>query len=1124
MSSSFFKFLCTSVVCLLLGSQVHAQYQVNGAASQTSCNCYELTPDQPNVGGSVWNINQIDLSNPFDFNFEVWLGCDEWGADGIGFVLQPVNINQGGSASSLGYGGINPSLIVEIDTWPNGTTMNDPQEDHIAIMQNGNTNHGTADNLSGPVTASSTQNDIEDCAWHDIQIVWDPGINSLTVYFDGVFRTSYTGNVINDIFGGDPMVYWGWTAGTGSASADQAFCNTINPGFNMPGNTTCEGIPIDFEDASVTSTTVSNYSWDFGDGNTATGNPVTHTYANSGNFDVELTITAEGCTESITVPVTIDPTPVVDLGADIDICDGETAQLNNPNTLGSGTYAWTPAPTLSNAAAPSPTATTNTTTTYSLTYTSNSGCSASDDVTLNVNPNPTASAGVDQTICEGESAALQASGGTTYSWTPAATLDDANINNPTASPANTTTYTVTVTDANNCSATDDIDINVVAAPTVDAGADENICEGDVVQLSATGTGTFEWSPNQNIDNINVQDPQVDPATTTTYYVTLTDGNNCSATDSLVVNVDAIPVADFPDPAAACDGFPTQFNDNSTGNIVTYNWDFGDGQFGTGADPQHTYPGIGTYDVTLNVISNNGCTASTTGTAEVVNGPTPDFVITNGLDVCVDEPLEITDNSSGPIASYGWDFDDGATYTDATPNHSYQAPGSYTVVVTLTAPDQCATTQSFDLEVYPIPVSDFVADQGCEGQATEFSDASTVSTGTVVGWEWDFGDGSPIAYSEDPSHTYSTLGDYNVMLISQTDAGCRDTVSGIVSVNPTPNVSISAIDACVGDEVIFTNNTTPNDNSIVQWAWQFGDGNSTNQQNASNIYSIFGTFDVELTATSDSGCVGTGGTELEIFPYPETNFSFSEFEGCTPITIDFEDESTVNSNYSIGSYFWDFGDGSTSTDPSPSHTYVTNGNFDVSLITTTANGGCSDTLAFSELMSIYLTPTASFTSRPNVATMLDPRIRFNNTSVDATAYEWSFGDGNSSALANPINEYPTDGTYTVELTAINGICTSRASQEVTIEPETVMYIPNSFTPNGDGHNDGFIPKGIGIEKFSMTIYNRWGEELYYTNTIDEPWRGWYKGAELPNDSYVYRVDIIDVLGEPRTYRGSVTLMR
>ncbi|MGB1318231.1 MAG: lectin-like domain-containing protein, partial [Flavobacteriales bacterium] len=304
---------------MLFSMGAKAQYQINGDANQISCNCYQLSEDVPFSGGSVWNVNQINLSDPFNYNFEVWLGCDEWGADGIAFVLQPVNVNQGGGSSSLGYGGINPSLSVEVDTWPNDVTMMDPQEDHIAVMQNGVADHGSVANLAGPVVASSTTNNIEDCQWHTIQIRWEPSINTLAIFFDGVYRTSYTGDVVNDIFGGDPNVYWGWTGGTGSASADQRFCNSILPDYTVSNSTTCVGEAISFEDASLTSSgNITNYSWDFDDGSTDSGMPVTHTFNTAGTFDVNLSITTEGCVEDTVIPITIDPTPVVDLGPDID--------------------------------------------------------------------------------------------------------------------------------------------------------------------------------------------------------------------------------------------------------------------------------------------------------------------------------------------------------------------------------------------------------------------------------------------------------------------------------------------------------------------------------------------------------------------------------------------------------------------------------------------------------------------------------------------------------------------------------------------------------------------------------------------------------------------------------------
>ncbi|MEZ4930383.1 MAG: gliding motility-associated C-terminal domain-containing protein, partial [Chitinophagales bacterium] len=147
-------------------------------------------------------------------SFELFFGCDDAGADGLVFVLQQNNTNIGVSGGGMGYGGIVPSLGVEFDTYEN-TASSDLADDHIAIQQNGNLNHATADNLSGPVTATATSANIEDCAYHDVEITWNPTTMVFEVYFDGDLRISYTGDIVNNIFGGNPTVYWGVTAATG---------------------------------------------------------------------------------------------------------------------------------------------------------------------------------------------------------------------------------------------------------------------------------------------------------------------------------------------------------------------------------------------------------------------------------------------------------------------------------------------------------------------------------------------------------------------------------------------------------------------------------------------------------------------------------------------------------------------------------------------------------------------------------------------------------------------------------------------------------------------------------------------------------------------------------------------
>jgi gliding motility-associated-like protein len=1109
----------------LIVQRVQAQYQINGVANQISCNCYQLTPDAPFSGGSVWNVNQINLTSQFNFNFEVFLGCSNGGADGIAFVLQPVNVTQGGGSSSLGYGGITPSLAIEIDTWMNDVTMSDPPQDHIAIMSNGNSNHASANNLAGPVIASSTQNNIEDCGWHTIQVLWDPGLNTLAVFFDGVFRTSYTGNIINTIFGGNPLVYWGWTGGTGSISADQRFCNSILPIYNVAATTHCVGDPVQFTNASLTSSgNISNFSWNFGDGGTGSGAPVNHTYNTAGTFDVTMTITTEGCTEDTVIPITISPNPVVNLGADLNICTGQSVQLNNPNSLGAGTYTWSPGTALTSISVASPTSSATASTNYALTFTNASGCSGSDVVQVIVNPLPTANAGLDLTMCEGEQIGLQASGGTSYFWTPAAPLNNASIANPNASPVVTTVFTVTATDANNCSDTDDMTITVVPAPALNAGADQNICEGDQVQLNAIGTGSFVWSPPTALSSTVISNPTATPVITTTYRVTLTDANNCTATDSVIIDVDPIPVASFPDPVAVCDGNSVQFSNNSTGSITTYAWDFGDGTVGSGPNPTHIYPSIGVYNVSLVTTSSNGCFDSTTGTAEVIVGPIPVFTIANGPDVCQGEAMQIVNNSNGPIVSYLWNFGNGNTSTAMDPTYAYPGYGSYTVTLTVGTADLCYNSLPMDVVVHPVPVTSFGASLACFGDLTAFNDLTTIPIGTVTGWEWLFGDASNIDYTQDPEHTYTSAGAFSVRLIAQSAMGCRDTSIRTIYVNPTPLVAIASGDVCLGDATSFTNSTVPNDNTIASWNWTFGDGQVANAFEPGHVYSTFGNFNVQLTATSDSGCVGVSSTSLDVYPYPSVAFGFSDVEGCAPMNIEFINQTSINSNYSIASYEWIFGDGTGINLSNPEHIYNSPGIYDVSLIATTAGGGCTDTLILSQALTIYITPTADFDYRPGDPSMLDPKIRFNNTSVNGVTYSWDFGDGGVSSLVEPEHTYLAEGDYLVTLTAMNGICASSITQTIQIDPETFIYIPNSFTPNNDRINDQFIAQGIGIEKFTMAIFDRWGTELFYTADILDAWDGRYKGKESPIGTYVYIIEIVNVKGEPKRFTGSVNLFK
>lgn len=320
---------------MLLGFAVPLRsqtYITNGSATQDNCNCYTLTKAVNTQSGSVWNANKINLTQPFDFWFNVYLGCkDEDGADGMVFILQTVPSSVGTTGAGMGFGGVVPSIGITLDTWQN-TDINDPPYDHISIQANGNINHGS--DLAGPVAASAISNNIEDCQWHVLRISWDPAAKLLRSYFDGVLRVETTVDLVATIFNNDPGVYWGFSAGTGGSNNLQQFCTALNPGFTgTPDNwTTCIGNnTFTFHDASVSFAPIASYYWNFGDNQISTdANPPPHTYAAPGIYTVKLAITGfDGCkSDTARKTIIVGDYPVADFTV-YDTCSGDVPRLTD---------------------------------------------------------------------------------------------------------------------------------------------------------------------------------------------------------------------------------------------------------------------------------------------------------------------------------------------------------------------------------------------------------------------------------------------------------------------------------------------------------------------------------------------------------------------------------------------------------------------------------------------------------------------------------------------------------------------------------------------------------------------------------------------------------------------------
>lgn len=532
-----------------------SQYILNGSATQDNCNCYTLTQPQFTQAGSVWNANKINLNNPFDFSFNVFLGCvDANGADGIVFMLQPISTSIGSTGEGMGFSGITPSIGISLDTWQN-LNLNDPLYDHISIQANGNPAHGS--DLAGPIQASAASDNIEDCQWHVFRITWNPATQWLRAYFDGQLRVETQINLITTIFNNDPNVFWGFTAATGGAHNLQQFCTALNPAFttNYPNDAVCLGVPVTFNEASVSFAPVQSWYWDFGDGSTSTlQNPPPHIYNSPGIYDVKLAIRGlDGCpSDTLRKSITVGSKPVADFQI-FDTCMGKPVRVINQSTNLIGTinqWVWmvdglavsTDQQPVLSTLMPGPH-------TVMLVVKSNIGCE-SDTVTKTViiNRAPTIDM-ITENGCSNEPINFfgtqldNATWITQWNWnfgdgTTSTVQDPVH----TYSTAGSMTVSLNATASNGCissAITKTVSIADIFVRTI---RDTTILPNIPFLLNTTwssissGSPTFSWTPSAGLDDPFDQSPNASLTDDQTYIVTAITAEGCEASDTVNIKV------------------------------------------------------------------------------------------------------------------------------------------------------------------------------------------------------------------------------------------------------------------------------------------------------------------------------------------------------------------------------------------------------------------------------------------------------------------------------------------------------------------------------------------------------------------------------------------------------------
>lgn len=904
--------------------------------------------------------------------------------------------------------------------------------------------------------------------------------------------------------------------------------------------------------AIITVTGATNCTW--------TG---TYLFANTANDSIWVspavtevyTVSAtasNGCVGTQTATVNVNALPIANAGVDETMCVGASVTLN---ASGGTNYSWSPATGLSSTNINNPTATLNNTQTYAVLVTDANGCESTDSITVTTVPLPIANPGSNVSICPGASTTLNGSGGTSYLWSPATGLTDPTIANPICTPLATTNYSLTVTNGT-CTSLPSAPITVTvynqpAAPLINVSGPITFCQGNSVTLTSTATSNNFWSSGATSNSITV-------TTSGTYTVYFIDANGCSSAVSAAVNVvvnplPAVPVVTASGALTVCPGGTVSLTSTAAN---AYTWS-------NGSNTQTiALSASGTFNVTIADV--NGCTATSTNTVFTVLPPpvAPNITASGPLSFCTGDSVTLTSSVS---STYLWST--GAT----TQSITVYGTGAYSVINTDAA--GCVTPSSAvtNTTMFAVPPAPIITVGGpttfCYGNNVVLTSSlaagyfwsntfntqsiTVTSSGTynltivdvngcpspasidvvvtvnalpqppiiTAGGPTSFCVGSSVnLQSSQPFgnnwSTGSTADNINVNTsgnysVTYTDANnCTSLASNPVMVTamalaPTPTISTSGSTTfCENDSVVLTSS------QAQTYLW------NTGQTSASITVSTAGTYSVSVTDVCNP-LNPTANILVTVNPSPVASFSAPVRVDCLPSNIEF-----INNSVGVASSLWDFGDGGNSNETNPVYMYQFPGLYNISLTVFDING-CSNTKTLNEYIEIFPAAEIAYTITPQVTNLLNSNIVFQNNTANCASQEWDLGIYGSSTSAVYNYTFEEIGTYYVGLSVVteNG-CVEEVNDSIIIEDNYAVFFPTSFTPNGDGLNDVFMPVGGGVEKFKLEIYNRWGNLIYTSVNMNQPWDGVGHGQ----DNYIWKVYLRDNTGVDREMIGSITLLR
>jgi len=954
------------------------------------------------------------------------------------------------------------------------------------------------------------------------------------------------------------------TSGVGCSSTT-TYTVTVNPkpivsaGSNV---SICSG-----STTSLTATGAATYAWSPSTSLSAsTGTPVTASPTVTTIYKVVGT-SLSGCQDSATVTVTVNPLPTVGAGSNVSICPGSSTVLG---ATGAATYSWSPSTGLSCTACAAPTASPTATTTYTVTGTSSLGCINTSTVTVSINSNPTISVSGNTSICVGGSTTLTAAGANTYSWSPATGLSATTGNVLTANPATTTTYTIVGTSGVGCNGTTTVTISVNPLPSISGGPDTSICSGGSVVLNASGGVSYTWSPTAGLSSSTSASPTANPGTTTTYTVTGTSALGCSASANVKVTVKSSPAISAGANTAVCPGGTVTLN--GTGG-ATYVWSPA-ATLSCIACPTTIASPLTTTTYTLTGTAANGC--SSTANVLVTVNPNPVITVSGVKSLCAGNSSTLT--ASG-AASYSWSPSTGLSCNNCSVT-TVNISSTTQYIITGTSAQGCIGKDTETITVHPLPVVTVDSPKtAC------YNTPIQLNAGGAMSYVWLPTSGLSCSGCSNPIATPSVTTTYKV--IGTDGFGCIDSAKTTITIlqlpiiNAGPDINICKLNtvrlhvtggisylwspvsslSCGNCDTTFaspivttsyivtgvaTNGCTANDTVMVII-------NPQPQVNAGPDQTICYGSSAQLQASGASTYIWSPASSLSCntcanplaTPGLTTTYLVrgTDINGCkdsdqviisviqrNPVTIDTGGDFCIGGSLQLiatggDNYTWTPANTlSCANCPNPIATPLATTTYSVII----KQGTCfTDTLQ----TTVTIHPLPTISAGPDQNIILGNSAQLNASGTNISTYSWSPAQSLSCAnCQNPVALPAVNTTYTVVVTSGFG-CIATDSMKVNVRCDGLqLWLPNTFTPNADNHNDRFYPHGKGISNVTrFRIYDRWGELIFDrsnmpVNDRDAGWDGTYKNQQLKPDVFVWVISATCTNGEPLELKGDISLIR